>query len=182
MSDQTAARRGRPFVFTDPEELRTKVQTYFDNCDPHIVTKNEIVGHREDGMAIMNQRQVITSQRPYTITGLALHLGVTRQTLVQYKNPEHYSSDIKEEVRDELINTVESAIARVEVYNEEQLHLGNANGVKFNLTNNFGWVDRQEVNQNTRTITDDLNELESDLAEEASKELEESSERSAAKE
>jgi len=174
MAEETEAKRvGRPFTIRDPEELRTKIQTYFDNCDPHLIKKNEIVGHRDDGMAMLNERQVLTKQRPYTVTGLALHLGVTRETLREYRKKEHYPSDIDPKIRNEIIDSIESAVMRVEVYNEEQLHLGNANGVKFNLTNNFGWVDKQVVDNNNRDITTALDELD-DIADNAKEQLEDS--------
>jgi len=44
------------------------------------------------------------------------------------------------------MDTIKDSRFRVEEYNENQLHEGrNAAGVIFNLKNNFGWVDKSEV-------------------------------------
>lgn len=170
---------GRPFVFTDPAQLKQEVQTYFDMCDPHLVTKKVVSSHRDDGTAILVDREVMTDQEPYTITGLALHLGVSRRTLLNYRDPDHYSDDIDEEVRQELIHTLEKAAQKVEMFNERQLHKnGLANGIKFNLTNNFGWVDKTVQEQDVRTVKDALDELDDpdEISNEAEKALNETTE------
>ncbi len=75
--------------------------------------------------------------RPYTITGLALALDTDRQTLINYEN------------RDEFFDTIKKAKQKVENYAEERLfNGGNTAGVIFNLKNNYGWVDKQEVEAN----------------------------------
>lgn len=160
MSDYTV-KYGRRFKFTDPKELAMKIQAYFDRCDPHIVKKFRESGFNDRGETIWLEREVMTEQVPYGVTALALELGVSRQTLRQYKDPEHWeNADIDEETRQELISTVEQAFQKVEAFNESQLHKnGIANGVKFNLTNNFDWVDKQVVDNNNKTVEEELDEL-----------------------
>lgn len=155
---ETEYKAGRPFLFTKPDELRAKIQAYFDECDPHLVTRMMESGYNNDGKTIFLQRETMTDQQPYTIVGLARALGVTRHTIRNYKKFEHYSDDIPPEVRQELITTIEDAYLRVEEYNEKALHRnGIANGIKFNLTNNFDWVDKQVVE--TRSPEEDLDAL-----------------------
>ena len=75
--------------------------------------------------------------RPYTITGLAMALDTDRITLIRYEDKEEFS------------NTVKKLKQKVENYAEEKLfNGGNTAGVIFNLKNNYGWVDKQEVEAN----------------------------------
>lgn len=72
--------------------------------------------------------------KPYTISGLAYFLGTNRQTLLNY------------EERDEYFDTIKRAKARIEAFVEESLWQPKiATGVIFNLKNNFGWQDKQNL-------------------------------------
>ena len=87
--------------------------------------------------------------KPYTMSGLAYALGIDRITLINYS-------------KDELFFTlIKNAKDRVQAQLEENALMGkgNATFTIFNLKNNYGWVDKQEISQssNTRiTIVDDL--------------------------
>ena len=75
--------------------------------------------------------------RPYTITGLAIALDTDRQTLINYTNKE------------EFFDTIKRVKQRVENYAEEKLFNGQSTaGVIFNLKNNYGWVDKQDIEAN----------------------------------
>jgi hypothetical protein len=70
-----------------------------------------------------------------TWTGLALHLGFeSRQSLQDYKEKEQFSYPIKK------------ALARIEENYEQGLFSRNPAGAIFALKN-FGWKDKQEVEQ-----------------------------------
>ena len=72
----------------------------------------------------------------YTMTGLAMALDMTRKGLVEYSEKEEFG------------NTIKKAKQRVEKQNEALLMSGkNVAGVIFNLKNNWGWVDKQEIEQ-----------------------------------
>jgi len=154
---------GRPFIFKDVTELNQKIQNYFDNCDPHFEKQRVENGTNQKGHVIYEEREVLTDQIPYTVTGLARSLQVSRRTLLNYRREEHYSSEISPELRQELILSIEDAYQRVEEWNERALHRsGVSNGIKFNLTNNFEWEDKKVVDNNNRSIEDTLDDLDDD--------------------
>lgn len=81
----------------------------------------------------------VPDPKPYTISGLAYFLGTNRQTLLNY------------EQKDEFFDTIRAAKARIEMFVEESLWTPKiATGVMFNLKNNFGWVDKSELDQNSK--------------------------------
>lgn len=81
-----------------------------------------------------------------TMTGLARRLGLSRETLVQYGKKEKFSDTIKEA---RLI--VQEAL-------EDRLYASNVAGVIFNLKNNFGWADKQEIEMSEKVQDDGSNE------------------------
>lgn len=90
-------------------------------------------------------------QRPYTVSGLAYALGTNRQTLINYEDKSGFFDTIKE------------AKAKIERFNEEMLYNKDVSttGVIFNLKNNYGWKDKQEIEadiKNDVTITIDLSD------------------------
>lgn len=95
--------------YKSADELQEAINNYFLNCDK--------------------------KEKPYTMTGLAISLGIDRTTLINYGKRESFSTLIK------------NAKARVEEQLEESLYrLGNNSGVIFNLKNNYGWRDNTENN------------------------------------
>ncbi len=77
-----------------------------------------------------------------TVSGLALALDLTRQGLLEY------------EAKNAFSDTIKKAKQRVHVAVEETLMGGKAPvGAIFNLKNNFGWVDKREVDANVEGIT-----------------------------
>jgi hypothetical protein len=97
----------RPLKFKTPKEIEKKINAYFDECDK--------------------------TGDPYTITGLALSLGATRQTLLNY------------EEREGFFDTIKKAKTRVEHYAEKRLFGPSPTGAIFALKN-FGWSDKPRKN------------------------------------
>ena len=88
-------------------------------------------------------------EKPYTMSGLALSLGIDRATLVRYGD------------RDSFANLIKEAKQKIEAQLEENALLGKGNSTFtiFNLKNNYGWVDKQEqevVTTNRFNIINDL--------------------------
>ena len=71
---------------------------------------------------------------PYTITGLALALDLDRKSI------NNYAKD------SEFFPTIKKAKLKVENCLEKYLIIGgSATGTIFNLKNNFGWSDKQQI-------------------------------------
>lgn len=133
---------GRPLKFETVDELDMAIQLYFDKQDPHVESHMVATGHNANGETMFETRKVLTDQKPYTMSGLARALGVSRQTLLDYSQ------------RDEFLDSIEAAKARCQEYAESQLFGPYANGAKFNLINNYqgkhqNWADKQAVDHTT---------------------------------
>ena len=74
---------------------------------------------------------------PLTMSGLAEALDLSRQSLVNYSKNELF------------FDTILKAKRKVEKDQAERLvgGKGNATGIIFSLKNNYGWVDKQEIEQ-----------------------------------
>ena len=106
----------KPLKFKSVEELQKKIDDYFYSCDE----ENE----------------------PITITGLALALDTTRETLCDYEDKDEYS------------DTVKKAKLRVQHAYEKRL-VKRGNGGDIFALKNFGWKDKSEVD-NTLSIKNAL--------------------------
>lgn len=112
---------GRPKLYNSKEEMQEIIDAYFSLCDQ--------------------------LERPYTMSGLANALNMSRQSLINYSKDE------------EFFDTIKKARAKVEQQLEENALMGKANSTFtiFNLKNNYGWRDSVEINnQNELTKLDEL--------------------------
>jgi len=126
---------GRPPAFTSVEDMQRKIDLYFET-DAYISA-----GFKDD--------EEIKQYAP-TMAGLAMALGVDRKTLTNYSH------------KDEYFPAIKNARAKVEVALEQHLYTKNVTGAIFNLKNNFGWTDKQEIDhglQANNPITDLLKQL-----------------------
>lgn len=107
---------GRPLLFASKEELQSKIDAYFKECDSSLLP---------DGK----------TTKPYTITGLAVALKTSRQTLINY------------EEREAFFDTIKDAKSRIENSYEERALSGMASAPVsiFTLKNNFNWRDNLDV-------------------------------------
>lgn len=131
---------GRPLKFKTVKELEDKIQGYFNSCfeeqwfDEVMRDENGNIEPLEDGKKILQPVKKRVQIKPITITGLAVALETSRQTLINYED------------KDQYFDTIKKAKNFIESYVEEQLFNGrNAVGVIFNLKNNFEWRDTQEI-------------------------------------
>lgn len=100
---------GRPLKFKTVEELEEKVQNYFNT----------------------------TKREEWTITGLALALDTSRETLINYQNKEEY------------FDTIKKAKDMVEHSYEIDLKKTGRTGTIFALKN-FDWRDKMETDITTK--------------------------------
>lgn len=101
---------GRPPKWTSPEQVQVLADAYFESFKD---------GGENKG-------------KPMTITGLALHIGCYRETLLNY------------EEKDEFFDTIKTIKQRIEQFAEQRLYEGAATGPIFALKN-FGWKDNQDL-------------------------------------
>lgn len=152
---------GRPLKFKDVADLQSKIEAYFAECDPHWVDE-EFWEHPRDNKGkllydsepVQKSRKVKTKQIPYTITGLALALETTRETLLDYESGKYDDTDEDTELTDEqkevnaqidqFSDTIKRAKTKCHEFAEKSLYGGNAAGPIFNLKNNYGWKDKTE--------------------------------------
>lgn len=128
---------GRPLKIATVEELQAKIDAYFAECDPHIVDGIALVKDEKTNELIEGTIKRFTDQKPYTVTGLAVFLDTSRETLMEYSE------------RPEFVDTIKAAKDKIHSYAEQSLWTArNAAGPIFNLKNNWGWKDKSEVDQN----------------------------------
>ena len=111
----------RPKLYKTKEEIQKIIDEYFSLCDE--------------------------KEKPYTMSGLANALNMSRQSLINYSKDE------------EFFDTIKKARAEVEQQLEENALMGKANSTFtiFNLINNYGWRDTVEVkNDNELSKLDEL--------------------------
>lgn len=131
---------GREKDFDSPGELEIFIDEYFEWCDSHPINVWHSQLDKSTGSPVS-----VPTQRPYTVEGLALHLGITRQTLLNYQKRDGY---------DEFFDVIVRAKQRI---TQQRIELGSVgvlkeNFVKFLLVNNDDYVDRSEqknTNHNT---------------------------------
>ena len=99
----------RPLKFKTPKELENAIEAYFET----------------------------TPKDEWTITGLALALDTTRQTLINY------------EEKDKFLDTIKRAKLKIENGYEIDLKKHGGSGTIFALKN-FDWSDKTEVDHTTK--------------------------------
>lgn len=153
---------GRPRKFKSVKELQNKIEAYFKNCFKQafkqILTnegKLRLAKHKNyrpidedfEEIPLLDRegKKVFYQFKPFTITGLALALDTTRETLLDYEN-EKYDGDVEVGELRKYSDTIKNAKAKIEEYAEEQLYRDkNVAGVIFNLKNNYkGWHDEMK--------------------------------------
>jgi len=125
-------RNGRPKKYTEVEIMQEKIDKYFESCYRPVT---RIVDGKCINVKKSNGEVLKEQYRPFTVTGLADALDMTRETLLRYGEQEKFS------------DTIRRAKRKCELYAEERLFdKEGANGAKFSLANNFScWSDKQKI-------------------------------------
>jgi len=112
---------GRPLKFQSIKDMQSKIDAYFESC-------YEI--DAETGKKIQVE--------PFTITGLALELDTSRETLMEIETQ-------RSGYGPEFVDAIKRAKLRCHNYAEKQLYLAKSpTGAIFALKN-YGWKDVQTV-------------------------------------
>jgi hypothetical protein len=77
---------GRPLKFETVAELKQKIESYFNNGDPHTEMRRVEHGVKIDGSTNWGTREIMAPQGPYTLLGLARALKTTRDTFIDYES------------------------------------------------------------------------------------------------
>jgi len=144
---------GRPPKFKKPEDMQKQILEYFKSCWDY--KRNMFGGRVYDSKT---KKVVMVQIKPYTITGIAVALGTSRQTLLNYE-------DIKNEYGKEFFDTIKRAKEICHQYAEDSLFIGkNPTGAMFNLKNNYsGWEDKSKHEHSGGiSLTDLFNETKDD--------------------
>lgn len=137
---------GRPKIYETSEELARDIKHYFDTITKtKLVTESVFDGLDEEGKELYKQVPMINNageqvtrvhylEHP-TILGMCRFLGIHRETLLNY-----------EKENKDFFDTIKGAKGRIEEYLENGLYRKDqVTGIIFNLKNNFGWKDKQDI-------------------------------------
>ncbi len=126
---------GRPLKFKSAEDLQMAIDAYFSECDAR--TKKELVKYKD-----YTELVDVPNPKPYTVEGLASHLGVDRGTLINYSKREDFFHTIARAKEKILANLIERGLDK-----------SNDGGMtKFNLINNYGFRDKHEDENKEITV------------------------------
>lgn len=130
--------------YADPEELRKRVEEYFESCMGMKYYKGKPM-FDIDGNPIHGQI------RPFTLSGLSRYLGICRNTLKSYEFKSKAGL-----IPPEYYEIIQEARMRVQEYAEERLYdKDGSTGARFVLEAGFGWMtekDRKELKQSKKRI------------------------------
>jgi hypothetical protein len=113
--------------YETPEAMQTALDAYFVRCDARfrdVITKNGVVSMHDP--------------EPYTMSGICVALGMSRETWRDYHNGERGLGYT--EVMDAAKQRVEYDMER-RLYDRETFTVG----LIFGLKNHFGWRDNHEI-------------------------------------
>ena len=123
--------RGRPAKYENPEDMQKLIVEYFNECEAE-------------------------GKKP-TVSGLGYVLGLTRRQILEYENcidNDNVFARFDDSVKLGFRNTIKDAKRFIESCLEDKLINGNTTpiGLIFALKNNYGWVDKQEIEQTNKNI------------------------------
>ena len=129
-------RGGRPRKWKTPEALQAAIDAYFEACDNYI---DPATGE--------------PAPKPYTITGLAITLDMTRLDLLRYEGETDRTVGEDANQIQAYGNVIKKARARVEEQREEAIAAGKghpAGGIF--ILKNMGWTDQIQVSLDSPVI------------------------------
>lgn len=129
--------------FMSPEHLQCMVAEYFESCNGPLIDKWGQLVYDKQGNPVKVQ------VKPYTVSGLALYLGVSTQTLKKYR--EGLVDDLLDEMHAEtddrltFAKVILNAKQTIEAYAESRLYdKDGQRGAQFVLDCCYNWVGHKE--------------------------------------
>lgn len=134
---------GQKKRFVSPEHLQCLVNEYFESCNGPLLDRYGNLVYDKDGQLVKTQ------VRPWTVSGLALYLGVTTVALKQYRlgRIDTFLDEMRAQTDDVLTfsRVLIEAKQKIESYAEQRLYdRDGSQGARFVLDNAFNWVSRKE--------------------------------------
>lgn len=143
--------KGQKRRFVSPQHLQSMIDEYFESCNGPLIDRYGNLVYDKDGKLVKTQVE------PWTVSGLALYLGISTNTLKKYRQGR--IDTLLDEMRvdtDDVMTfsqVVLRARQRIEGYAEKRLYdRDGSQGARFVLDNAFGWVARKEQTEIDRMI------------------------------
>lgn len=158
---------GRPLKFETVPKLQEAIDAYFLSCYDYVrdMWGNRIHDKEHPDYKAKTKKNpgnpiyVMKKVKAFTVTGLALALDTSRETLLDYEHGKYDDYDeagnalelTAEEQKlnaqiDKFSDTIKRAKLRCYEDTEQYLFVkGTAPGAKFSLVNNYGWEDKQTI-------------------------------------
>lgn len=135
--------KGQKKRFMSPQHLQCMVNEYFESCNGPLLDRYGNLVYDKDGNLVKTQ------VKPWTVSGLALYLGVSTNTLKQYKlgRIDSLLDEMRADTDDYMTfsSVVLNAKQKIESYAEQRLYdRDGQQGARFVLDNAFNWVSRKE--------------------------------------
>lgn len=135
--------KGGTKKFMSPEHLQCMVAEYFESCNGPLIDKWGQLVYDKQGNLVKVQ------VKPYTVSGLALYLGVSTQTLKKYREGlvDDFLDELYAETDDRLTfaKVVMNAKQTIEAYAEGRLYdKDGQRGAQFVLDCCYNWVSHKE--------------------------------------
>lgn len=133
---------GRPKRFNTAAAFSRAVEAYFRS-----ITRTVTVKDQDTGMVMLNddEKPVLVTEYivPPSFQALLLHLGISKKTWCNYANGGNQ----------DIAWVCDRAKARIEAYLERELmtRQKGVQGIIFNLTANYAWKEKREVEVGTET-------------------------------
>ena len=132
---------GQVLIYRTKEEPEKRITHYFESCWQEKWVENKKTGEWQP-LFDRHGNPLMEQVKPYTMAGLALHLGVSRMTVVNYSRKEDYAE------------VIEKARNVCEAFLEEGMLKGTVPAIPgiFNAKNNYGWKDKSELGVSTQIV------------------------------
>lgn len=134
--------KGTPCRWLSPTHLQCMVEEYFESCNGPLFDNRGNLLRDDKGDVVKGQI------KPYTLSGLALYLGISTTTLKRYREGlvDEVLEEMKAETEDRLTfsRVVLQAKQKIEAYAEGRLYdRDGQRGAQFILDCCYGWVEHK---------------------------------------
>lgn len=147
--------KGQKRRFMSPQHLQSMIDEYFESCNGPLLDRYGNLVYDKDG------RLVKTQVEPWTVSGLALYLGISTNTLKQYKlgRIDSLLNEMRVDTDDYMTfsSVVLRARQKIEGYAEKRLYDKDGQyGARFVLDNAFGWLSKKEQTEIDKMVQESI--------------------------